>query len=143
LLGAPRVVGDEAIERRSYLDLFYPLEDGVLKEAGERDLEATTELIRHIVDIAKENATTDNPRVCGIIGVPARASSANKDHLLKMTKDILDVSLVVSEPFMVAYGKDLLLNTIVIDIGAGTTDICALKGKIPGKDDSSYFIKSR
>ncbi|MBF0266425.1 MAG: rod shape-determining protein [Gammaproteobacteria bacterium] len=142
LLGAPRVVGDEALERRSYLDLYYPLEDGVLKEAGERDLEATTELIKHVVNIAKANATSPNPKVCGIIGVPARASSANKDHLLKMTQDILDISLVVSEPFMVGYGQDILLNSIIIDIGAGTTDICALKGKIPGNDDQVTLLKA-
>jgi len=142
LLGASRVVGDEAIKRRSYLDLYYPLEDGVLKEAGERDLEATTELIKHIVEMVKKDAATENPRMCGIIGVPARASSANKDHLLNMTKDILDVSLVVSEPFMVGYGQDLLLNTIIIDIGAGTTDICALKGTIPGMQDQVTLLKA-
>ena len=139
LLGAPKVIGDEAISRRSYLDLYYPLEDGVLKEAGERNLEATKELIKHVVDLARNSATT---RMCGIIGVPARASAANKDHLLKMAKEVLDVALVVSEPFMVGYGVDHLLNSIIIDIGAGTTDICALQGTIPGMSDQSTSLKA-
>ncbi len=62
--------------------------------------------------------------------------------LLSITKNIFDVTLVVSEPFMIGYGQDILLNSIVIDIGAGTTDICALKGAIPGSDDQVTLLKA-
>lgn len=138
LLGGDKVVGDEALARRSYLSLHYPLQDGVLKEAGEREVEVALELLKYVVDLAR---TGEETQVCGVIGVPARASNANKDHLLAMSKDIFDTTLVVSEPFMVAYGLEQLLNSIIIDIGAGTTDICALKGKMPGVEDEVSLLK--
>ena len=41
----------------------------------------------------------------------------------------------MSEPFAVAYGLDALLHTMIIDIGAGTTDFCVMKGRYPTEED--------
>ncbi len=43
--------------------------------------------------------------------------------------------MIVSEPFAVAYGLDALVHTMVIDIGAGTTDFCVMRGRYPTDDD--------
>ncbi|HIJ21609.1 MAG: hypothetical protein HON68_09765 [Gammaproteobacteria bacterium] len=138
LLGATHVVGSEALERH-YLNHYFPLEDGVIKETGDRDQEVAKELIRHVVSLADPQP---GDRVCGIVGVPARASAFNKDVLLELARDVMDVAMVISEPFMVAYGQDVLLNSIVIDIGAGTVDLCALKGKVPDDEDQVTLIKA-
>jgi len=138
LLGESHIIGGEAVEKRSYLDLYYPLQDGVLKEASERDLEAARLLIKHAVDLAEPRQRDE---VCGIIGVPARASIANKGHLLEIAKEYMELAMVVSEPFMVAYNMNKLKNSIVVDIGAGTIDMCAMKGTVPTADDQVTIIK--
>lgn len=138
LTGDEHIIGGEAIKKRSYMNLYYPLEDGVIKEASERDLEAARLLMKHAIDLADPRASDE---VCGIIGVPARASIANKELLLEIAKEFLDIAMVVSEPFMVAYSLDKLNSSIIVDIGAGTIDICAMKGTIPGDEDQVTVIK--
>ncbi|MBF0610888.1 MAG: hypothetical protein G8345_08135 [Magnetococcales bacterium] len=138
ILNRTQVIGSEAIQKRTYLDLYYPLEDGVLKEASEKDLLAARELIKHAISLANPQ---EGDQLCGILGVPARASVANKGLLLKIAKEMLDISMVVSEPFMVAYGLGRLNNALIIDIGAGTIDICAMKGTVPGSDDQFTILK--
>jgi rod shape-determining protein MreB and related proteins len=139
LLNDTKVVGEEALEKRSYMNLHYPLEDGVLKESSERDTQAARELLEYAIAQVDEE---DRGRICGIIGVPARASVTNKNQLLKIAEELMDLSMVVSEPFMVAYGLNCLTNTIIIDIGAGTIDICAMKGTVPSPDDQVTLLKA-
>jgi len=47
----------------------------------------------------------------------------------------VDSLMIVSEPFAVAYGLEALLHTMIIDIGAGTTDFCVMKGRYPTEED--------
>jgi rod shape-determining protein MreB len=138
MVGKGPIFGDEALEKRNFLDLCYPLADGVIREASERDYKAAFELLGHLVELAKKGATAE---VCGIIGVPARASILNKELLLTIAEKFMTKALVVSEPFMVAYQLGNLSNCIVIDIGAGTVDICGMKGTVPIADDQVTFLK--
>jgi rod shape-determining protein MreB len=138
MVGKGPIIGQEAIRKRSFLDLCYPLADGVIREASERDYDAAYELIMYVVGLAKQGAESS---VSGIIGVPARASIMNKELLLDIAKEAMSVALVVSEPFMVAYQLGKLSNCIVIDIGAGTVDICGMKGTVPTADDQVTFLK--
>jgi len=137
-LGKAQVFGDEALKNRSALTLYHPLEDGVVREASEKDYNAALELLKHVVNEAKQGE--DIP-VSGIIGVPSRASIMNKELLLQMAREVMSVAMVVSEPFMVAYHLNKLNNCIVVDIGAGTVDICGVKGSIPGSKDQITIIK--
>ncbi|MBF0326864.1 MAG: rod shape-determining protein [Alphaproteobacteria bacterium] len=139
LLGRPYVVGDQAFDMRSYLELRYPLQDGVLSEISDRDLEVARHLLSHIVSLVE--AAPDDV-MYAVIGVPARASGGNKTLLLRMAQEVVNTALVVSEPFMVAYSLGKLVNSIVVDIGAGTTDICALKGTVPGPEDQVTLVKA-
>ena len=137
-LGKAQVFGDEALKNRSALTLYHPLEDGVVREASEKDYNAALELLKHVVNEAKQGEETP---VSGIIGVPSRASIMNKELLLKIAHEVMDTALVVSEPFMVAYQMNKLNNCIVVDIGAGTVDICGVKGSVPGQKDQVTILK--
>ena len=46
--------------------------------------------------------------------------------------------MIISEPFAVAYALDMIEHTLVIDIGAGTTDLCRVYGTIPSPDDQMH-----
>ncbi len=137
-LGKAQVFGEEALKNRSALTMYHPLEDGVVREASEKDYNAALELLKHVIQEAKQGE--DIP-VSGIIGVPSRASIMNKELLLKIAREVMSVAMVVSEPFMVAYHLNKLNNCIVVDIGAGTVDICGVKGSIPGSKDQITIIK--
>jgi rod shape-determining protein MreB len=52
-----------------------------------------------------------------------------------MAKDFFDGIMVASEPFCVAYNLGELEHTLIVDIGAGTTDICRVHGTLPEPDD--------
>ncbi|NGZ05192.1 MAG: hypothetical protein G8237_02435 [Magnetococcales bacterium] len=138
ILNRTQVVGAEAIEKRSLLDLYYPLQDGMLKEASEKDLDAARELLQQVVAMATPAA---GDKVCGIIAIPARAALSNKGQLLKLMDGIMDTAALVAAPFMVAYGQDRLSNALIIDVGAGTIDLCAMRGTIPGPDQQLSIFK--
>ena len=138
LLGKAQVFGDEALKNRSALTLYHPLEDGVIRDASEKDYTAALELLKHVVSEAKEGS--DLP-VAGIIGVPSRASIMNKELLLQIAREVMTTALVVSEPFMVAYHLNKLNDAIIVDIGAGTVDICGVKGSVPGQKDQITTLK--
>lgn len=138
-VGDGPLFGAEALEKRNFLDLCHPLAEGVIRDASERDYQAARELIHHLVDRIKENSRGE--RVSGIIGVPARASLMNKEVLLKVAREVMDTALVVSEPFMVAYALGKLNRCLIVDIGAGTVDVCCMKGSVPAPEDQVTTFK--
>jgi rod shape-determining protein MreB len=131
------LIGHEAVANRTMLDLHRPLERGLLKEGSDKDVEAVRELLRHLLGLVgvKKNGKVDSGNVRAVIGVPAAALRTNKQYLRNSMKGIVDSLMIVSEPFAVAYGLNALLHTMIIDIGAGTSDFCVMKGRYPTEED--------
>ncbi|HEY7086811.1 MAG TPA: rod shape-determining protein, partial [Tepidisphaeraceae bacterium] len=77
----------------------------------------------------------------GVIGVPSRATTKNKQAIIEIAREVLDSVMIVSEPFSVAYGLGRMSDVLVVDIGAGTTDLCRMHGTVPSDEDEiSYTI---
>ena len=130
------VVGREALDNRPMLDLHRPLERGLIREGSEKDEMAVRELLSHLLALAgaQKNGKTA-PKVRAVVGVPAEALRVSKQNLRTALAGLTDSLMIVSEPFAVAYGMDALLHTLIIDIGAGTSDFCVMSGRYPTEED--------
>jgi rod shape-determining protein MreB len=136
------VFGRAALDNRLALDLYRPLERGVIKGTDEqtgqpsldngRDLEAAALLLKHLV---KQVNPARDEVLYGVVGVPTQATVKNKRAIIDCARDVLDGVMVVSEPFAVAYGLERISDVLVIDMGAGTTDLCRMHGTVPADED--------
>ena len=133
----PVLFGMEAIKNRLSLDIRKPLEGGVIKEGTEKEAESVRELIRHLIELVKPEKTQ---RVLAVVGVPAESFKVNRMAIRKAVSDFVHSIIVVSEPFAVAYGMNLLNNAMIIDIGAGTVDFCIMHGTIPAEEDQRTIL---
>ncbi|RMH22133.1 MAG: hypothetical protein D6696_04045 [Acidobacteria bacterium] len=129
------LIGTPAIENRTMLDLHRPLERGLIKEGSEKDLEAVKQLLDHLIELAAGGKRKAKSQVRAVVGVPAEAMRVNKQQLANTLKGSVDALMIVSEPFAVAYGLDALLHSLIVDVGAGTTDFCLMRGHFPTEED--------
>jgi rod shape-determining protein MreB and related proteins len=143
VLKKPVLIGREALDNRPMLDLHRPLEEGLIKDGSEKDAAAVRELLRHLISLAGVDLANKNGlKVRAVVGVPAEALRVNKQHVRKAMQDVADNLMIVSEPFAVAYGMEALLHTMIIDIGAGTTDFCVMNGRLPTEDDQRTLTQA-
>ena len=139
VIGKPVLFGTEAIKNRLSLDIYRPLEHGVIKEGTEREEESVKELIRHLIDLVKPEK---DQKVLAVVGVPAESFKVNRIAIRKAVSDFVHSIIVVSEPFAVAYGMGLLNNAMIIDIGAGTVDFCIMHGMIPSEENQKTILNA-
>lgn len=136
VLKKPVLIGSEAIQNRTMLDLHRPLEQGLIKEGSDKDEAAVRELLWHLLSLVGVDRDNRNGRkVRAVVGVPAEALRVNKQQVRKALQGAVDSLMIVSEPFAVAYGMEALIHTLIIDSGAGTTDFCVMNGRLPSEED--------
>src|SRR5438309_8623189 len=82
LIKKPVLIGREALDNRSMLDLRRPLERGLIKEGSEKDEEAVQEILRHLMALSgiKQRAK-GRSRVRAVVGVPAEAYRVSRQRL--------------------------------------------------------------
>lgn len=134
--GRDIIYGKEALDGRLALDLYRPMAGSSVKQRGAQDdakrKKAIRDLLRHVVEVAK---IPHGSTIYGMIGAPAEASIEGKATILETVDDCIDSVIICSEPYAVAYGLDFIDDTLVIDSGAGTTDLCRLHGTMPKSED--------
>jgi rod shape-determining protein MreB len=135
LLQRDVLFGQEALDKRLALEFYRPLAQGVIRSEGagaEGNLRAARDLLAEAVRRARPRP---DELVYAVIGAPAQATIQNKHAIMEAARACVDSVMLCSEPFAVAYGLDMLDDVLVIDIGAGTTDLCRMRGTMPEASD--------
>lgn len=131
--------GEEAIRQRLHLNLVQPMVDGVIRDtAAARDY---ARYLRSLMDIAP------GTEVRAVIGIPANANAADRESIREAVAGLFDRVILIPEPFLAALGfrdesrlsdptyVDPVRNSLFIDIGGGTTDLCLVQGYFPTAEE--------
>jgi rod shape-determining protein MreB and related proteins len=130
--------GQEALAHKLYLSLVRPLRGGVI-----HDLPAARLFAQNLRDRLKAG----DREVRAVIGMPASSDLAARENARKAVQGVFDKVIFVPEPFLAALGyrddakvnegkyQDPVANSLYIDIGAGSTDVCLVQGHYPTADD--------
>ena len=131
--------GDDALQNMLHVRLVYPLADGVIAQP-----DAARDFLKHIRSLADPSGTAD---IRAVVGVPANATEQAREEIRRTAFGIFDRILLIPEPFLAALGYrddgrlgqpnyiDPVVNSLFIDIGGGTTDLCLVQGYFPKPDD--------
>jgi len=135
--------GEDAQNHRLQLRVVAPLENGII---AHRD--AAADFVRRVRAVADP---TGNAEVRAVIGVPANAEDSAREDIRACATGVFDRVLLIPEPFLAALGfrddarlgqagyVDPVKNSLFIDIGGGTTDVCLVQGYFPTPDDQISF----
>lgn len=140
ITGNARILfGDEALRNALHCDVVAPLEQGVIARP-----EAARDFLQHIRQLVD---APGNSEIRAVVGMPANADKAARETLRQAAIGIFDRLLLIPEPFLSALGYrddarvnqpnyvDPVTNSLFIDIGGGTTDLCLVQGYFPSRDD--------
>jgi rod shape-determining protein MreB len=123
--------GAEALKNKLACNLYYPLSAGVTQD-DENNLAAAKSFVTHLVEAVDPEEFDE---VFGVICSPSHISFVDKSNLVSILRGQVNAIMVVSEPFAVAFGLDEIGGSIVVDIGAGTTDVARIYGTFPSEED--------
>ena len=136
---AKMLFGEEALKHRLHLRLVQPMIDGVI-----HDLSASRDFARHIRGQINPPADAE---LRAVIGLPANAERSARENLRQAVTGVFDRVIMIPEPFLAALGyrdesrlgtaeyPDPVQNSLFVDIGGGTTDVCLVQGYFPMADD--------
>ncbi|MBL9214442.1 MAG: rod shape-determining protein [Opitutaceae bacterium] len=136
---ATTLIGDEALQHRLQLRMVAPLEDGIIAHAA-----AARDFIRRVRVVIDPSGTAE---IRAVIGVPANAGNTAREDIRTGAAGVFDRVLLIPEPFLAALGfrddtrlgqanyVDPVTNSLFIDIGGGTSDLCLIQGFFPTPED--------
>lgn len=136
LLGRGKIFGEKLLDSPGSLEVTRPLMGASWKydfEKGEgADPSSVAADLRDLLHYALQEIGLDKGDIAHcVIGSPACATFDSVNFVVSIGNEMTEQAIVVSEPFAVAYGIGKLADVIVVDIGAGTIDICPLSGTYP------------
>lgn len=136
---ATTLIGEEALNHRLQLKMIAPLEDGIIAH-----VEPARDFVRRVRSVVDP---THAAEIRAVIGVPANAGQPAREDIRNCAAGVFDRVLLIPEPFLAALGfreesrlgqanyVDPVSNSLFIDIGGGTSDLCLIQGYFPTADD--------
>jgi rod shape-determining protein MreB len=130
--------GNDALKHKLYLKLVRPLQGGVIG-----DVASARDFAQHL----RDRLGAGDREVRAVIGMPASSDMSAREDARQAVQGVFHKVLFVPEPFLAALGyrdesrladtkyQDPVMNSLYIDIGAGSTDVCLVQGHYPTIDD--------
>ena len=131
MLGRDVLFGEDAIKNKLACNLYRPMAKGVAQD-DEANLSAAKAFMTHLIECVDPE---EYDEVYGVVCSPSHVSFTDKSNLVATLKGSVNAIMVVTEPFATAYGIGEIMGSIVVDIGAGTTDIGRFAGSFPTDED--------
>ncbi|MFI5337969.1 MAG: rod shape-determining protein [Opitutales bacterium] len=135
---ARTLFGREAQKYRMHLQLHHPLSAGVIADLPKA---------RVYAQYLRSRLPQDAGEIRAVIGMPASSDLVARENARAAVQGLFSKVLFVPEPFLAAMGyrdetrlsdpdyQDPVLNSLYIDIGAGSTDVCLVQGHYPTVED--------
>lgn len=130
-LGRDVLFGADALKNKLACNIYRPMAAGVTQD-DEANLAAAKAFVTHLVETVDPE---EYDEVFGVICSPSHVSFTDKSNLVATLRGQVNAIMVVTEPFATAFGIGEISGSIIVDIGAGTTDIARLYGTFPSEDD--------
>ena len=130
-LGRDVLFGNDALKNKLACNLYRPMAAGVAQD-DEANLAAAKAFVSHLLETVDPEEFDE---VFGVICSPSHVSFTDKSNLLQPSRGQVNAIMVVTEPFATAFGIGEIASSIVVDIGAGTTDIARIYGTFPTDED--------
>jgi rod shape-determining protein MreB len=131
--------GEDALQNMLHVRLVAPMASGVIVHP-----DAARDFLTHLRTLADPSGSAD---IRAVVGVPANANEQAREDVRRCAYGIFDRILLIPEPFLAALGYrddsrlgqphyiDPVVNSLFVDIGGGTSDLCLVQGYFPGPDD--------
>lgn len=123
--------GADALKNKLACNLYRPMAAGVAQD-DEANLAAAKAFVSHLIETVDPEEFDE---VFGVICSPSHVSFTDKSNLVATLRGQVNAIMVVTEPFATAFGIDEIGGSIVVDVGAGTTDIARIHGTFPTDED--------
>lgn len=140
ITGNARILyGQEALEQMLHVELVAPLDEGIISHP-----DSARDFMQHIRQLADPSGKAE---IRAVVGVPANAGEPAREAIRRSAIGIFSRILLIPEPFLAALGfrddsrvkqpgyVDPVVNSLFIDIGGGTSDLCLVQGYFPTRDD--------
>jgi rod shape-determining protein MreB len=136
---AKMIFGEDAIRNMLHARLVAPVAEGVIVDPA-----AARDFMQHLRSIVDPSGTAE---IRAVVGMPANAGTPARDDIRRAAFGVFDRVIMIPEPFLAALGYrddsrvsqpnylDPVVNSLFIDIGGGTSDLCLVQGYFPTSDD--------
>src|SRR5688572_25779426 len=136
---AKTIFGEDAVRNMLHARLVAPVAEGIIAEPT-----AARDFLQHLRGVVDPTGTAE---IRAVVGMPANAGTQARDDIRRCAYGVFDRILMIPEPFLAALGYrddsrvsqpnylDPVVNSLFIDIGGGTSDLCLVQGYFPTSED--------